>query len=105
MLRLTTSGGYGCDLYEDAAEVERNAWRGSPGDETWGMDLDVLDVQQRALADQARVWFSIVRDAHGEPVASAALALFTTDVVESARNLAPMAMGAEPGGRKVFWFA
>src|SRR3990172_1705525 len=80
-------------ICERVDDIDRAAWERvcRPGD--WGMALTVLAVQQSALADQARCWFALVRDANGTPLAAAALALFRVDVIQSQGTLARLAAG------------
>ena len=83
--------GLSWELAERVVDVDRAAWARLCGPDDWGMRLDVLAVQQAALADQARCWFALIRDGDGVPVAAAALALFHVDIIRGGGRLARLA--------------
>ncbi len=83
--------GLSWELAERIADVDHAAWARLCRPDDWGMRLDVLAVQQAALAGQARCWFALIRDGDGVPVAAAALALFHVDIVQGGGGLARMA--------------
>ena len=86
-----SSPGLSWNLAERVADVDRAAWARLCGPDDWGMRLDVLAVQQAALAEQARCWLALIRDADGAPVAAAALALFHVDIIRGGGKLARLA--------------
>ncbi len=87
-----STGDLTCALYASAENIPRTAWFSVVQSEDWPMHPDVLHLQERTLADQARFWFGIVNNQHGEPQACAAFALFATDVVQASPQLVKAAI-------------
>lgn len=70
------------EVFESFSDIPA-AWNDICRNDDLAMDLRVLDVFQRTLADQCRCWGIIVYDAQGAAIACAALCLFETELIES----------------------
>jgi Peptidogalycan biosysnthesis/recognition len=69
-------------LFESFGDVPA-VWDDICHPEDLAMDLKVLEVFQRTLADQCRCWGLIVYDAGGIAIGCAGLCLFQTEIIES----------------------
>ena len=87
-----STGHLTCELFESAEQIPSDAWFAVVQPEDWPMHPDLLHLQERTLADQARFWFGIVKDQQGQPQACAAFALFSTDVIQASPHLVKAAV-------------
>ncbi len=77
-----------CTLLETIDEIPVSDWRAVVDESTdLAMDRRLIAVQQRALRDQCRMWFAVVRDEQRQPCACACLCLFKVDGVISAHPI------------------
>ena len=60
-----------------------DAWHALCQSDDLAMDAKVLEVFQRTLADQCRVWGLILSDESGKTVGCSALCMFNTEMIES----------------------
>jgi Acetyltransferase (GNAT) domain len=76
---------YKVQIYRRVAEVDPKAWYGLiDAQHDLAMDLRLIALMEDSLSDQARFWTVVISDERDQCMACACLALFRTDVVQSA---------------------
>src|SRR5258708_35317935 len=89
-----------CTMYDSIQDVPPDVWRCLVTEVDFAMDRRLIMLQQRTLREQSRMWVVVVRDGANEPAASACLARFDLEIVNTRgwlRRVVGVAGGGEGG--------
>jgi predicted N-acyltransferase len=71
-----------CTIYDSVRDVPPDAWSSLVAAGDFAMDPRLIELQQRTLREQSRMWVVVARDDANEPTAIACLARFDLEMIE-----------------------